>query len=295
MPRALPDLKRRTVTVDTGRRAIDLAVDAAGHIRRTVTVAPEALTRADEADGPIGFRGHAAVFNTPTWIGSKRWGFWEEIAPGAFTKAIQENDVRFLINHDPNLVLARTTNGTLRLSQDGIGLATDADMNPTMYARDLALLLERGDVNQMSFAFNMIDYAWRQNDDGSETLVHQSVELFDVAVVTYPAYEATDAGLRTDMLAACRSAGFDDVELGLLAERLASPDSDLIVALRHLARGGTIDLAAQAETTPPAAPAAPDGARTGEASPAGDDHGTPNINPLSLRTLQQRTEMQRSI
>lgn len=289
MPRALPDLKRRTLTLDTGRRAIDLAVDAAGHLHRTVAVTSGAIARAEGDDtAPIGFRGHAAVFNTPTWIGSKRWGFWEEIAPGAFTKAIQENDVRFLINHDPNLVLARTANQTLRLSQDGVGLAVDADMNPTTYARDHALLLERGDVNQMSFAFAMIDYTWRTNDDGTETLVHNSVELFDVASVTYPAYESTDGGLRCDILAACRSAGFDDVELGLLAERLATPDSDLIVSLRALARGGSITDAAQAETTPQTDHRSVD--------PQAETTGAPHItNPLSLRTLLQRTEMQRSI
>lgn len=252
MPRALPDMRRRTITVDTGRRTVDLSVDGAGHLRRTIEVSAP-ITRA-VGDGPIGFRGHAAVFSTPTWIGSKRWGFWEEIAPGAFTKAIRENDVRFLVNHDPNLVLARTTNGTLRLSQDAVGLAVDADINPTSYARDHALLLERGDVTQMSFGFEMIDYTWRANDDGSETLVHNSVQLWDVSSVTYPAYEATDGALRSDMLAVARSAGFDDLDLGLLAERLADPDPELVAALRAIARR---DDPAQALTTPaPAAEAA---------------------------------------
>lgn len=285
MPRPHTDLRRRTVTLDTGRRTVDLSIDGGGHIRRSVRVPGASLVRATDGSGAIGFRGHAAVFNTATWIGSKRYGFFEEIAPGAFTKAIAENDVRFLMNHDPNLVLARTKNDTLRLSQDEVGLAVDADMAPTSYAQDLAILLERGDVTQMSFAFNMIDYSWRANPDGTETLVHTSVELFDVASVTYPAYEAAEGGLRSDILAACRAAGFDDLDIGLLAERLADPDPELIAGLRNLARPA--GSAAQATTTPPS-----DGAdQHRQDDPQAETTGaTPN--PLLIATRAMRTKLQ---
>ena len=94
MARAVPDMRRRALTLDTGRRTVDLPVDSAGHLRRVVRLdgAPK-VTRAAGDDGPIGFVGHAALFNQRTWIGSKRWGFWEEIAPGAFSKTIQEAGV----------------------------------------------------------------------------------------------------------------------------------------------------------------------------------------------------------
>jgi HK97 family phage prohead protease len=244
-------MARRSIPIDTGRRTIDLPVDAAGHIRRVAPLDQRAVTRADgDPDAAIGFKGHAAVFNTRTWIGSKRWGFWEEIAPGAFTKSLGESDVRFLINHDPNLILARmahTAKDTLALVEDEIGLAVDADMAPTSYGRDLAISLERSDVTQMSFAFDMIAYEWSYLADGTELLRHTEVSLWDVSPVTYPAYVETDAGLRMDVMAAARSAGWSAVDLDLLARQLADPTPDTLAALQALARG--VEISPPAETT----------------------------------------------
>ena len=254
MPRALPNLLRRSVTLDTGRRSVDVPVDATGHLRHIAKISERSVTRA-AGDGAIGFKGHAAVFNSRSWIGGKRWGFYEEIAPTAFDKTITEADVRFLINHDPNLVLARNKAGTLRLSTDEIGLAVDADMAPVSYANDLAVLLERQDVTQMSFAFDMVSYEWTELPDGTELLRHTEVELYDVAVVTYPAYGDTDASLRGDLLAAARSAGFDAVDLDRLGARLADPDPDLIAALRSIAR--TEDPAPPTSTQAEEAPTQP--------------------------------------
>lgn len=250
MSRAVPDMARRSIALDTGRRTIDIPVDGAGHVRRVAALDQRAVTRSDDADGPIGFKGHAAVFDTRTWIGSKRWGFWEEMAPGCFTKTLGESDVRFLINHDPNLILARQAHAptdTLTLAEDEVGLAVDADMAPTSYGRDLAISLDRGDVTQMSFAFDMVAYEWSYLADGTELLRHTEVALWDVSPVTYPAYVETDAGLRLDVMAAARSAGWSAVDLDLLARRLADPTPDLLAALQHLARG--TELSPPAETT----------------------------------------------
>ena len=274
MPRAIPNLLRRTVTLDTGRRSLDIPVDGSGHLRHIAALSDRTVTRAAAGDGPIGFKGHAATFNSRTWIGGKRWGFWEEIAPTAFDKTLGEADVRFLINHDPNLVLGRNTAGTLRLSTDEVGLAVDADMAPTSYGLDLAILLERGDVTQMSFAFDMIAYEWTELADGSELLRPTEVALWDVAAVTYPAYADTDASLRGDLLAAARSAGFDALDLDRLGERLADPDPDLITSLRALARR---DAPAPAETT-----------QTPEANPPAETTGERTISPLALATLAKR-------
>lgn len=82
--------------------------------------------------------------------------FREQIAPGAFTRAIDEGqDVALLINHDPNLVLGRTSAGTAQLEQTERGLKVNADFPDTSYARDLVTLLERRDVSQMSFGFRV--------------------------------------------------------------------------------------------------------------------------------------------
>lgn len=285
MPRAHADLARRTVTLDTGRRSIDIPVDGAGHVRRVAKLDQRAITRAAGDDGAIGFAGHAAVFDTRTWIGSKRWGFWEEVAPGAFTKTLGEADVRFLHNHNPDLILARNTAGTLRLDQDDVGLAVDADMAPTSYAKDLSLSLGRGDVTQMSFAFDMVSYEWTYLADGTELLRHTEVALWDVSTVTYPAYVETDAALRMDLLAAARAAGFDAIDFDGLARRLADPDPDLLAALRQLGRGENLR---PAETT-----GDPDAATRGDDSPPAETTGS-STNPLLLRHLAVATSLKES-
>ena len=169
----------------------------------------ERVTREVNDDGiaqSYGFRGHAAVFNQPALIGSRDFGFIEIIAPDAFRDVLTD-DVRFLINHD-GLPLARTTNGTLRLSQDNVGQFVDADLAPTREAQDLAVLLERKDIDQMSFAFGLRseDYTWstyssEDNLNGMDVRTINSIyRQYDVSAVTYPAYEGTDAGLRAQIV-----------------------------------------------------------------------------------------------
>lgn len=242
MARAHANLQTRTVTVDSGRRAVDIPVDGSGHLRRTAVLDQRSIARAVGDDSPIGFKGHAAVFDTRVWIGSKRWGFWEEMAPGCFTKTLGEADVRFLHNHNPDLLLARRrlvdpVVDTLRLAEDAVGLDVNADMAPTSYAKDLAISLDRGDCTQMSFAFDMVSYEWSYLADGTELLRHTEVALSDVSTVTYPAYVDTDAGLRLDALAAARAAGWDSIDIDALAVRLANPDVSTLNALRSIARG----------------------------------------------------------
>lgn len=134
----------------------------------------------------------------------RRGGFWEQIAPGAFNRALEENqDVRFLVDHNPSLVLARTTSGTLDLSSDKRGLRVDADLADTSVGRDLVVLLERGDVSQMSFGFTVETDEWAMQKDGSELRTIRDVNLFDVSAVTFPAYPQTDAALR--------AAGYQDI------------------------------------------------------------------------------------
>lgn len=183
--------------------------------------------RAFRLDGPVLFRaksdslhfkGHAAVFGQRAWIGPKDFGFWEIIQAGAFSRAANEDDVRFLFNHDESKVLARTAAGTLALREDRNGLAVEADMAPTSYAADLAVLLERGDVSQMSFGFSVAKESWETLDDGSELRTIEQVDpLFDVSAVTFPAYEGTDAAMRTCEV---RRAGAREARFRALKERL---------------------------------------------------------------------------
>lgn len=133
--------------------------------------------------------GYAAVFNSPTDIGGM---FREVVAPGAFTDAVKRDDVRALINHDSNLVLGRTTAGTLRLSENERGLRVEIDPPDTQYARDLLVSMKRGDVSQMSFGFEALVQTWDESGDVLERTLDEC-RLFDVSIVTYPAYEDTEA------------------------------------------------------------------------------------------------------
>lgn len=135
--------------------------------------------------------GHAAVFDTITDLG---W-FKERVSKGAFAESIKQDDIRALFNHDPNIVLGRNKAGTLRLSEDDKGLAVEIDLPDTTAANDLRISMERGDINQMSFGFEVIDASW-DTVDGEEVRTLKRVKLWDISPVTFPAYPTTDASVR---------------------------------------------------------------------------------------------------
>lgn len=148
----------------------------------------------DDSNGAPRFRGHAAVFNEETDFGFMR----ERVAKGAFAKTIKDKaDVRFLFNHDPNTVMARTTAGTLRLSEDDTGLAVEAELDESdVDVQRLLPKLRNGSVSQMSFGFTVIREQFDEPKGATPLRVLKEVELFDVSPVTFPAYAGTDAGLR---------------------------------------------------------------------------------------------------
>ncbi|HMU75402.1 MAG TPA: HK97 family phage prohead protease [Elusimicrobiota bacterium] len=142
--------------------------------------------------------GYAAVFNSP----SEDIGFIEIIEPGAFRDAIAVSDVRALFNHDPNLILARTASGTLRIQEDDKGLRYEFDIPDTTFGNDFRVMLQRGDVSQSSFSFTVKEQAWEykklENGDVQYTRRVKKVErLYDVSPVTYPAYPDTEVALRS--------------------------------------------------------------------------------------------------
>ena len=157
--------------------------------RRTFTVRDIEARQAE--DGTMRMAGYAAVFNEA----SLPLPFIEKIAPGAFSKTLQETpDVRLLANHE-GLPMARTKNGTMRLYEDETGLYFEAELADTQEARDLYTLVSRGDVDQMSFAFRVIRQNWSK-DRTERTLTEVSLADGDVSIVTYPAYPATSVEAR---------------------------------------------------------------------------------------------------
>jgi len=120
----------------------------------------------------------------------------ERILPGAFDRALADgDDVVALYNHNENFVLGRTPN-TLELNSTEQGLEYRIDPPDTQYAKDLQTSISRGDIRGSSFAFQVEEQDWIEEDDKIVREV-RSVRLSDVSPVTRPAYSATSTGLRS--------------------------------------------------------------------------------------------------
>lgn len=150
-------------------------------------------TRAEQDNSEMYIEGYFAVFRQQTEL----WpGAYEELAPEAFDETLG-NDVRALINHDTTLVLGRNKSGTLELKADSHGLWGRVKINPNdtdavnMYER-----VKRGDVDQCSFGFNILQEDTEFRDDGGVKWTIRKVDLHEVSVCTFPAYAATGVQAR---------------------------------------------------------------------------------------------------
>ncbi|MFM0758692.1 HK97 family phage prohead protease [Streptococcus suis] len=137
--------------------------------------------------------GYFAVYGSETEL----WpGAFEEIKKGAFDDTL-ENDIRALINHNTELVLGRNKAGTLTLEADDKGLWARVIINEqdtdalNLYAR-----VQRGDVDQCSFGFNIIEESTEFREDGTIKWTIEKIDLHEVSIVTFPAYEATSVQAR---------------------------------------------------------------------------------------------------
>lgn len=141
--------------------------------------------------------GYALVWDVeyPIMGGPERGGFLESVKRGAAKKTLQEkDDIRLLINHD-GVPIARSKSGTLSLQEDEIGLRATADLdlsNPKV--QELRSAMDRGDIDNMSFAFNTTRDEWT---DGYTKRSLRELKISDVSIVTYPASEATLVGTRS--------------------------------------------------------------------------------------------------
>lgn len=200
-------------------------------VERRVVTLPVAV-RAEGDQMRLG--GYASVFNTETVIAGL---FREQIAPGAFTDAVTQDDVRALFNHDPNFVIGRTVSGTLTLREDETGLAYDAVPPDTQWARDLMVSVGRGDISQSSFGFEVKDDEWTRPERSGDLPLRtiRKAKLYDVSPVTYPAYESTTTAVRS----AATEAATPDVPV----------DTDAAMALQRDADRNRFELALSASLT----------------------------------------------
>ena len=162
-------------------------------IRQTRSLQTELKTRAEPDGQDMYIEGYFAVFNRQTEL----WpGAFEEIAPGAFDSTLG-NDIRALINHDTTLVLGRNKAGTLELKADSYGLWGRIKINPNdTDAVNLYERVKRGDVDQCSFGFNILKEETDWREDGTVKWTIQEVDLHEVSVCTFPAYEETGVQAR---------------------------------------------------------------------------------------------------
>jgi HK97 family phage prohead protease len=162
-------------------------------IRQTRSLQTELKTRAEPDAQNMYIEGYFAVFGRETEL----WpGAFEEIAPGAFDETLN-NDIRALINHDTTLVLGRNKAGTLELKADSYGLWGRVKINPNdSDAVNLYERVKRGDVDQCSFGFNIIEEETEWREDGTVKWRLTKVDLHEVSICTFPAYEETGVQAR---------------------------------------------------------------------------------------------------
>lgn len=168
--------------------------------KRTATAQQSTFqTRAE--DGNLYIEGYFSVFDSRYWLWDEAY---ETIERGAF-EGQTTRDVRALVNHDSTLVLGRTTAGTLELREDERGLWGRITINQAdQDAMNLYERVKRGDVSQCSFGFDIVEQDVEYREDGPTVWHIRKVKLYEVSVVTFPAYEDTDVEARKRELVGIR-------------------------------------------------------------------------------------------
>ncbi len=147
-----------------------------------------------DENGNLYIEGYFAVFGSSY----EMWkGAIEQIDQEAFVNTLKNDDIRALVNHDTSLVLGRTTAGTLTLNTDERGLFGSILINrQDQDAMNLYERVKRGDVSQCSFGFDIIRQEIEEEEDGKVIFTLKEVKLYEVSVVTFPAYEETEVSAR---------------------------------------------------------------------------------------------------
>ena len=151
--------------------------------------------RAAESDGKKRIEGYFSTFGGiyELWPGAT-----ESIDPQAFDDALND-DIRALIDHETRLVLGRNKAGTLELRVDAFGLWAGIDINEAdLDAMNLYARVQRGDVSQCSFGFEILSEKTDIRDDGTVHWTIEKVKLYEVSCVTFPAYKDTSITARQD-------------------------------------------------------------------------------------------------
>lgn len=176
------------------------------------------LETREEGEGKLFLEGYFVVFNRETKLFE---GAYEEIAPNAFNDTL-ENDIRCLINHDTTLVLGRNKSNTLELKVDSHGLFGRVEINKSdTDAVNIYERVKRGDVSGNSFGFNILNEETDYRDDGSVKWTIKEIDLHEVSITTFPAYEETSIQARKRDIAQYEQRQLE-VKKSKLKERLSN-------------------------------------------------------------------------
>src|SRR5690606_31437984 len=148
------------------------------------------------AASPGHLTGYAAVFGSEANLGD----FIEIIRPGAFAKSLESGmNIRALYHHEGSALLGTTRGGTLKLAEDSKGLRFDLALPGTTHGKDLAILVDRGDVAGCSFGFRVREGGDRWEDRGDGSFVREllDVELSEITLTHDPAYQDTTVAMRS--------------------------------------------------------------------------------------------------
>jgi len=151
------------------------------------------ITRAEQDETENVIEGYFALYEQETELFKNTY---EIISRGAFDNTIK-NDVRALWNHNTQFVLGRSKNGSLQLRADEKGLFGTIKLPKTQYAEDLYELVKRGDIDQASFGFNILDEDLEELSNGGYRWRMKDIDLHEISVVTFPAYENTTVHARS--------------------------------------------------------------------------------------------------
>jgi HK97 family phage prohead protease len=133
---------------------------------------------------------------------SEQMGYWtrfrEQFKKGAFTESLTNDDQRALWSHNPSQVLGRTKNGTLRLYEDDIGLRFELDLPNTTLGQDTYETIKRGDVDGVSFGFQMQKQEWDESDPDNIVRSVLQAQLLEISPVAFPAYPDSQVSARSN-------------------------------------------------------------------------------------------------
>lgn len=156
----------------------------------------EGIEIRESEDGTKTVSGYAVKWEKKSQTLGVWYRFKEQFKKGAFIETLSDDDQRALWSHDTSQVLGRTKNGTLRLSEDDIGLRFELDLPNTTLGKDVYETIKRGDVDGVSFGFKMVKEEWDESNPDNIIRSVTKAKLLEISPVAFPAYPDSTVSAR---------------------------------------------------------------------------------------------------